>query len=248
MSEIYATITLVDKVCLNPESLHKGVNKIIKRQLKAEYEGKCSYHGYIKIGSINILQKSPGLINDCSLNGNVIYHVQYNASICNPAIGSIISVKVVNSNMFGILAEIVDSKKNVIIEAIVAKDPTNAVKLEKINLGDVVDIEIKGKKFELGDKKVTVLGTLVETRSKRLILDKDLFNKLAEEYSDEDELEELEDDDDEEGEGQDVDVEVLLDELEIVGDDAASDEDEDDIDDVSEPDEVDDDNDDGDDD
>jgi hypothetical protein len=108
-----------------------------------------------------------------SLNGDTVFNVQYKADICNPAIGSIIKGRVSNINKFGILAEtqirVMDEKLGAktitVIESVITKQGvgiSSSINLDRIAIDDVVDIEVLGKKFELNDKKICVIGKITE--------------------------------------------------------------------------------------
>ena len=107
-----------------------------------------------------------------SLNGDVIYNVQYKADVCLPVIGTVIKAVITNINKFGILAEAsisgVDEygklTKISVIEVIITKHAvgiTNTVELESLVVGDEINVEIMGKKFELNDKKICAIGRVV---------------------------------------------------------------------------------------
>ena len=154
---------LIDRVKLKPRQVTKEFETHIFAKLKQTFEGRCTYHGYIKIDSIEIVKVSCGMVKDITLNGDTIYNVSYYADVCNPVVGSIISVKVVNTNMFGILAEksvVIANKSYSILDVIVAKNNNN--ELDKIKVGNSINVEIIGKKYELEDKKITVIGKIVE--------------------------------------------------------------------------------------
>ena len=105
-----------------------------------------------------------GYVQTFSLNGDIIFNVSYYADVCNPAIGSIIEAKVVNMNKFGILAEL-SVKKDVILEIIVAKSMVNIlneIPIDNYSINDIITIEILGKKYELGDKKISIVGRTVK--------------------------------------------------------------------------------------
>lgn len=166
-NDIFIKVALSDKVKLKPGALCKNKTGIIQDILVRKYEGVCSYHGYIKHGSIAISKIGAGMIKDVFLNGDVEYTVTYNALVCNPAIGSMVRVKVINKNMFGILGEVSVSHGGIavpVLEVIVSKmtaDEEN-VEIEDIAIGDMVNVEILKKKFELGDDKIINVGRIIK--------------------------------------------------------------------------------------
>jgi len=167
LNDIFIKVSLSDKVKLKPGTLCKNKTGIIQDILVRKYEGVCSYHGYIKHGSIAIAKIGSGMIKDVFLNGDVEYTVTYNALVCNPAIGSTVRVKVINKNMFGILGEVSVSHGGIavpVLEVIVSKmtaDEEN-VEIDDIAIGDMVNVEILKKKFELGDDKIINVGRIIK--------------------------------------------------------------------------------------
>lgn len=167
MEQIFVKSLLRDKVKIKPANLTPDIENVILQILRDKYEGRCSYHGYVRSGSIVIDKCSTGYVQAFSLNGDVIYNVSYFAEVCNPAIGLTVPVKVVNMNKFGILAEAYSRAKGLstpVLEVIIAKSMINIeneVPLDTVNVGDIINIEIIGKKFELNDKKISVVGRTV---------------------------------------------------------------------------------------
>jgi len=215
MDSLFIRALLNDNVKLKPKFVTKNSTKFILERLKKTFEGCCTYHGYIKVDSIEIVKVSCGLIKDVTLNGDTIFNVTYYADVCNPIIGSVVSAKVVNTNMFGILAENgvdIDGTFYPILEIIVAKNSSvkSDVDLEKIKIGDVVNIEVVGKKFELNDLKITVVGKVIENQKQKKELDGgNVFGHTSdnEEEDAEFEEEEVEEEENEDEEDEDEDEE-----------------------------------------
>lgn len=172
MDTIFFRVLLNDRVKLEPRFLGKGFKDHIVKRLKDTYEGKCTKHGYIKGSSIDVYKIAPGNVELISLNGSIVYDVYYYAEVCNPVVGSIIKAQVTNVNKFGILAEV-----QPILEIIIAKNSVNIqsdpnVNLEGIKPGDMISVEIVGKKFELNDKKISIVGRVVGNGNKTLVRQK----------------------------------------------------------------------------
>lgn len=165
MDNVFIRTLLTDKVKINPRLLSRNVKSHLLDALNDKFEEKCSHHGYIKRGSIEIFKYSLGQVQAISLNGDIRYTVNFYAEVCNPSVGSLIKAKVVNMNKFGILAEsgiTVDKKYIPILEIIVARNMSeDVVDFDKIKQGDVLTIEIMCKKYELNDKKISLIGRIV---------------------------------------------------------------------------------------
>lgn len=167
---IFVKSVIVDKVKIKPQFLNDNIQRLLLTLLQAKFEGKCSHHGYIQPGSITILKYSMGSVMAVSLNGDIIYSVQFSAKVCNPSNDTVIQAKVVNTNKFGILAEFSMESPHgkgpvTILEIIVAKnalDDAQAKDLDTIEPGDMIRVKVLGKKFELNDKKISVIGKIIE--------------------------------------------------------------------------------------
>jgi DNA-directed RNA polymerase subunit E'/Rpb7 len=161
MDNIFYRVLLNDRIKVAPKYLSKEFRSHIVKKLKEGVEGVCSKHGYVKTDSIELYKVTPGNIELISLNGNIVFDVYYYADVCNPLIGNTLKAKVTNVNKFGILAE-----SSNILEIIIAKNSVNIVHdtqidLEQIQIGDTIMVEVLGKKFELNDKKISIVGKVV---------------------------------------------------------------------------------------
>jgi DNA-directed RNA polymerase subunit E'/Rpb7 len=168
-SELLAKTLLKERIKLEPRYLTSTFKDELLNRLKLKVEGICTKHGFISKNSIEIYKVAPGIVEIASLNGNVVYDVYFYGNVCNPLIGSIIkSVKVVNLNRFGILAEARfagDKYASSILEIIIAKNSVNIVSeidLESIKIDDDINIEVVGKKFNIGDRKISIIGKIVK--------------------------------------------------------------------------------------
>lgn len=161
MDNIFYRVLLRDEVKVEPRYLGNNFRHYVQQKLRAQNEGVCTKHGYIRENSIEIYKVAPGVVDKIGLNGYVVFEVHYYAEVCNPLLGNVVKAKVVNVNKFGILAEVAP-----ILEIIVAKNSVNilsdsSIDLESIRPGDWIHVEIMGKKFELNDKKISIVGRVV---------------------------------------------------------------------------------------
>ena len=207
--DIFTESLLNDKVRLLPSQLSNNLREVISVILKSRHEGKCSKNGYIRPGSLEVLKISPGSLRMVSLNGDVIFNVQCKAQVCNPAIGTVVKALITNTNKFGILAEVgittvdPDSLSDAtipVLEVIITKQGigiAGTVNLEKLRVGDTINVEILGKKFELNDTKVSAIGKVVEDETKKVqteIVEDEGIEDGVEVEEDEDVLDEEDDD------------------------------------------------------
>jgi hypothetical protein len=172
-SDLFIPIKFKTNVILKPNELDNDIEKTILKKLKSSYENICSKYGYIKNNSIKIKSRSIGVIINQHFNGNIKYHVICMAEICNPIQGSIIKCRVKAKNSLGLLAEGF-YEKIPILEIIIPKISAGIqsdINLDTVLVGQEIKIEVCGKKYQLYDKHISIIG--------RAIKDKDEFVKNA---------------------------------------------------------------------
>lgn len=223
-SGLCSRVLLHERIKLEPRYLTVSFKDEIMNRLRQKIEGICSKHGYIRKNSVELHKVAPGCVEVASLNGSVVYDVYFYADVCNPLVGSVIkSAKVVNMNRFGILAEAripEDTYATAVLGIIIAKNTVNIISeidLENINVGDEVNVEIVGKKYNLGDKKISIIGRVVKEevtvpKYNQLVIDND---EEDEEVPLEDILPEEEPFEEEEAADVDPDVDVDVEKEEI---------------------------------
>lgn len=163
MADIFTECLLTDKVSLSAIMLNENFNDRILRVLKERYEAKCSCHGYIRRNSIKIFKIGAGHVQMVSLNGDVCFAVEFTADVCLPVVGCIVKATVKNMNRFGVLCD-VTRDKDTIMEIIIAKNSSelkSELNLDDLKIGDAVNVEIMGRKFEINDKKISIIGRVV---------------------------------------------------------------------------------------
>lgn len=197
--EVFVKSLLVDRVKLSPQQLAKDYKDTVAHALRAKMEGRCTRHGYIRPNSIEVVKISPGALRMFSLNGDVVYTVAYKAQVCNPAVNSIVEAHVTNTNKFGVLAEVwieaSDSnglpKRATVLEIIIAKQGAFASDdVHNVQVGDKVNVEILGKKFELNDKRISAVGKIVKRAPPEDVTPQSDATEIENEVEEEEEAEE----------------------------------------------------------
>lgn len=166
--DVFNRVLCKDVVKIEPRFLNKDFAKVVKERLKSKLEGVCSKHGYIKHESIDIQKIAPGTVELASLAGYVVFDVLFYADLCNPPLYSVVKGIVANVNKFGILAEAGyhhNGDYYSVLEVIIAKNSVNIqseVDLDALKIGQEIRVELMGKKFELGERKMSAIGRVVK--------------------------------------------------------------------------------------
>lgn len=161
---IYKELTLCKKIYLEPKDLKKNLDEIIKINLVKEFENKCITEGYIKSDSIELLRRSLGSIQSSNFKGTIVYTVVFKAKICNPLNGSVIKARVEDINKLGLLG------KNGPISVIIPREYSeDKLVFKDINIGNEVEVEVLGKKYDLNGSVISVVGRLNNNIKKKII-------------------------------------------------------------------------------
>ena len=152
---------------INSSQITSKIDNVLLKKIKEEIEGKCINEGFIMKDSIVITRRSLGRLMASHFNGDVIYNITYKAKVCNPHEGQIIKSVVTNINKMGVLANVYNDDNYPLNILLAKQHHINNEYFSKLVEGDIIYIEILGKKFEFGDTKIAVIGKLSEKQTKK---------------------------------------------------------------------------------
>ena len=158
---VYSRCLLTRKIVLPITTIGKNLKENIEENVKANFEGKCVVEGYIKSNSTKILTYSSGTIE----RGNsIVFEVVFECDVCYPVEGMVVQCVVKNITKAGIRAESAsDVPSPVVIH--VAKDHHYSVQyFNEVQEGDKINIRVIGQRFELNDKFISIIGTLIKEK------------------------------------------------------------------------------------
>ena len=163
MDDIYFDTTLVEKISMPPQEINqKNIDDYLLQHINNRLGGKCNRNGLIKKNSIQILSRTMGLIPPEHFNGDIHYTVKFSAQICNPNEGKELSCIIHNKNKMGIMAGIdgCDLEDSPLMILVSSQHHYDNSDFQKAQIGDSISIEVIGKKYELNDTSIRVLGVL----------------------------------------------------------------------------------------
>lgn len=218
---LFLPIKFKSYVQLTPIELDSKYQERIYEKLRTMYEGTCTKYGYIKPNSIEIVKRSCGNFMKQHFNGAIRFDVICRAEVCNPTQGSIVKAIIKNKNQLGILAESKMDNDIPILDIIIpikSAGIISEIDLDDLSIGDVISVEVMGKKYQMKDTKISIIGRVI-------IEKKEVVYEITEEHNIEEEddtdileidVPSIDDDDDDE--------EVKKDEDEDESDEGESDE------------------------
>lgn len=165
-SKIYIKSMLNKQVCVPFQYVDNTIKQILENEIKRLYTGKCISEGFIDPKSIRIKEYSSGVLKD----DNVLFDTVFECLICNPPTGMKLNFVVTNITKAGVRGRIYD--KNDPLDIFIVRDHFyNNKEFTKIKVDDEVKISVIGTRYELNDKKITVLGEFIAiTKRAQLVI------------------------------------------------------------------------------
>ena len=205
---LFVPIKFKTHVQLFPAEMDATFQERLLNKIREEYEGICSRFGYIKPNSIEIIKRSCACLQKAYFNGSIRFDVLCRGEVCNPVQGSIVEAIVKNKNQLGILAESYvefDDEKVPILDIIVpikSAGILSDINLDQLQLGETIHIEVMGKKYQMKDRKISIIGRAVQPVKEAVEVvateDEEVEEGLEEEVFEDLPSEEVEDEDKEE--------------------------------------------------
>lgn len=164
-----------EKVAMTPRDLANqkiNISALILSKLAEKMEAKCSLHGWVIPGSTKVLSRSLGYLEKGRFTGDVVFHVQAQATVINPPSGAHMTGIVTGNNMMGMYVTVKERKTEVDRKT----KQTNTVEVDavkiilprdlhigdeafsKVQIGDKVHVEIKKSRFQVNDKFILSVG------------------------------------------------------------------------------------------
>jgi DNA-directed RNA polymerase subunit E'/Rpb7 len=204
--DIFVPIRFRTNIQLAPSDLLVNFEQVLLHKLRSSLEGVCTRYGYIRPGSIEIVKRSAGSFIKQHFNGHVKFDMVCRAEVCNPGVGSVFEAVVKNKNALGVHAESilqVGDKIEPVLDIIIPKRSVGIVSeidLEELQMGDKIFVEVLGKRYQLHDRKISVIGKAIKEPPKAPSpndadegLDEDKEINPDEVYSEEEDVVDLED-------------------------------------------------------
>ena len=155
---VYMKSILDKKVCLSITEIGKNVIQNLERKIQFEITGKCINEGYIKPGSINIINYSSGIVNSNFVEFKVIFECM----ACLPVEGMLVECVCKTITKAGIHAQVMDEDGNMPITMFIARDHHHLDnRFNEVKEGDIITSKVIGVRYELHDSYICAIGNLL---------------------------------------------------------------------------------------
>ena len=162
MENLYTTNILENRFHLEANEFGQEPDEIFIKKLKKEIEGRCIREGYVKVGSVRILSRSLGKINQAYFTGLPVYDIKYQAEICNPPIGSILECIVKDQTKMGLVCQ-VDDTDNPLDIVVPSQWHFNNKRYTMLQPDMKIKVKVARKRHDNGDNTIAVVASLVST-------------------------------------------------------------------------------------
>ena len=151
-----------DKVTLTAGDLSREItsfDELLLEKLKKNIEGKCSSHGYVIPGSLELLSRSMGSVEKGRFTSDFIYYLKAQGKVLNPPEGLQVDGEVIKKNKMGLYVIINDA-----IRIMIPRDlHIGNEKFEAIQIGDKIRVEIKKSRFQVNDTHILSIAEYIQT-------------------------------------------------------------------------------------
>jgi DNA-directed RNA polymerase subunit E'/Rpb7 len=167
------TALFEEQVALTPKDLCHDItsfDELLKEKLQAKLEGKCSRHGYVIAGTLNMLSRSMGTMERGRFTGSILYYIQAEADVLNPPEGELIEGIVIRKNKMGMYVSYSVKEgegESEAIRVIVPRDlHIGDENFEKVEIGERVKVQIKKSRFQINDPYILSVGMFMSSGGK----------------------------------------------------------------------------------
>jgi DNA-directed RNA polymerase subunit E'/Rpb7 len=149
------------RVVLTPKELNsverKSINELILAKLRDLIENKCSKHGFVLPGTVEILSRSLGRVENGRFTGAFIYQVQARGKVLVPVDGAVVRGTILKKNKMGIYVYYKNAFRIMIPRDFHLGDE----RYESLKIGDEIEVELKKSRFQINDNYIISVGVLV---------------------------------------------------------------------------------------
>jgi hypothetical protein len=154
--DVFASATMVRKIKIQMADVTGGNLDTLMLQCLKNLEGKCTTEGFVKSGSIQILQTSAKKMQGDAL----ITTVEFEAQVALPVKGQCIDCIVDSCNRAGITCRVKNARPTPFQITVFCDNHHTASRLEKYGVDKPVTVRVVAFRYEENDPTVTVIGEL----------------------------------------------------------------------------------------
>jgi hypothetical protein len=153
------------KLPITPTDFNKlkktTIDDILTEKAREKLENKCSEHGFVLPGSVKIISRSVPRFEDGNKTGDSMTYVKLEGKVVYPADGIRVVGEVIRKNKMGLYVEY----KNAIRIQIPRDLHIGSEEYESVEIGDLVEVELKRSKFQINDPYILASGIFISRKN-----------------------------------------------------------------------------------
>lgn len=158
---VYYQALLSRRLALPIATVGGNVRQLLEEVANKTYGGKCGPEGYVKPGSVKVMEYSAPMLKADS----VVFQATFECLVCNPVEGMVINAVAKRITKAGIRAEVPDGSNDEHPPMVIFVSRDHHFQSEpfnNVNIGDNIQVKIIGVRFMLNDDYVSAIAQLVE--------------------------------------------------------------------------------------
>ena len=202
-------ISLSPTTIFNKVGRDKNLDELLLQQLKEKLEDKCSEHGFVLPGTLQLISRSMGYFEAGRFTGDAVFYVKAEGKVIYPADGIRVVGEVTRKNNMGLIV----SYKNNSLRIQVPRDlhlGDDSDQFSAIQPGDFIEVELKKSLFQINDPYILTNGRFIRKVSSDTVAVQAVAGQAVpedDEDENENENEDENDDEDEDEESQEEEEE-----------------------------------------
>ena len=160
---LFKPVYMDQRIELAPKELREAtadMDVFLLKKMQQRIEGKCSTHGYVKPGSLQILARSMGQAEHGHFTGVFMYHCKIRIDCFLPYTEQIVEGEILKINKLGGYALLVDNGK--VLEAMRVLLPRDLhmgnAEFDGLQMGARVRIRLLRSRFQINDEFIQAVG------------------------------------------------------------------------------------------
>ena len=146
-----------EKIPLTPRDMGREITSfdtVLLDKLKLQIEGKCSKHGYLVPGSLELLSRSIGYSEKGRFTGDFLYYIKAQGRVYNPPDGTVVEGEVIRKNKMGLYVIVQEA-----IKVMIPRDlHIGNEEFDSVEIGERIRIEIKKSRFQMNESHILSVG------------------------------------------------------------------------------------------
>jgi hypothetical protein len=162
---LYQHRVIHHKVCIPFSEIRefRDISDRLTQHVSNQMSGKCIAEGFVKPNTCHIISHSVGTF----AAGNIVFHLEVGCMLCCPKEGAIMNCVAKTVTQAGIRAHAFTKEKEQESSPVViyisremhdSSAASQSRTMDSIRPGDMLAIRVVGRRFELNDKHVSIIG------------------------------------------------------------------------------------------